>query len=95
MDPLWNCRPMLNQYRLNRKFNSLQLVSERLSTALKKVRKMDKIGGKSLGSLTDDRIMKITNYYGKAIADNAHDIQKMQGAIYTFLLHFNSTDQEL
>ena len=56
---------------------------------------MDKIGGKSLGSLTDDRIMKITNYYGKAIADNAHDIQKMQGAIYTFLLHFNSTDQEL
>jgi hypothetical protein len=67
-------------------------ISKRLSTALRKLRKTEKLGGKGKGALTDKKIKKLANYYGKAIRCNAPDIKKMKRGIYASIMHCSSTD---
>lgn len=50
-------------------------------------------GGKK-GNLTEDIIVKLTNYYRKAIKDNAPDVNKMKTAIFASLFHCISTDKK-
>ena len=48
------------------------------------------IGGK--GKLTDEKVFKIQNYYGRAIKDNAGDTELMKKRIFAILFHMTSTD---
>ncbi|GFX34512.1 uncharacterized protein TNCV_3657501 [Trichonephila clavipes] len=50
------------------------------------------IGGKKVGSLKETIIVKLTNFYRRAIKDNCNDIEKMKSAIYATLYHCSSTD---
>lgn len=65
-------------------------VAKRMGAAIRKLKQDEKLGGR--GKLTDVVIEKIQNYYGKAIKDQAPDINKMKDAIYASLFHMVSTD---
>ena len=71
-------------------------VSKRMGTALRNLVAMSKaqkvqLSGK--GKLTQMKIAKIQNYYGKAIKDNSSDIQLMKKCIMAILLHLSSTNK--
>nr|XP_042896708.1 uncharacterized protein LOC122269121 [Parasteatoda tepidariorum] len=76
----------------------LNHVSKRLGTGLRnKVKELRSkgvtIGGRKKGSLKESTIIKLTNFYRKAIKDNCPDITKMKSAIYASLLHCSSSDK--
>lgn len=73
-------------------------VAKRLGTGLRnKVKEWRSkgitIGGRKEGSLKEDTIVKLTNFYRKAIKDNVPDLEKMKTAIYATLFHCSSTDE--
>lgn len=72
----------------------LNHVSKRLGTALRKARQEKKLGGRGIGTLTDTKINKLTNYYGKAIRSHSESIDEMKKAIYATLSHCSSTDSK-
>lgn len=77
----------------------LNHVAKRLGTALRnKVKewrtKGECLGGRKKGSLTDEKIVRLTNYYRKAIKDNAPDVNKMKTAIFASLHHCMSSDNK-
>ncbi|GFT71819.1 uncharacterized protein TNCV_4588781 [Trichonephila clavipes] len=51
------------------------------------------IGGRKEGNLKENTIVKLTNFYRKAIKDNAPDVRKMKSAILASLFHCSSTDK--
>ena len=70
-------------------------VSKRMGAALRNLKAEAKaakkpIGGK--GKLTDEKVVKIQNYYGRAIKDNAGDTELMKKRIFAILFHMTSTD---
>ncbi|GFW76304.1 uncharacterized protein TNCV_1580831 [Trichonephila clavipes] len=72
-------------------------ISKRLGTGLRsKIKEWRSkgvcIGGKKVGSLKETTIVKLTNFYRKAIKDNCNDVEKMKSAIYATLYHCSSTD---
>ena len=70
-------------------------VSKRMGTALKKLVDSSKAQGSTIsgkGKLTQEKILKIQNYYGRAIKDNAHDIELAKKRIYAILFHMTSSD---
>ncbi|GFV38332.1 uncharacterized protein TNCV_3951951 [Trichonephila clavipes] len=50
------------------------------------------IGGKNVGSLKETTIVKLTNFYRKAIKYNCNDVERIKSAIYVILYHCSSTD---
>ncbi|GBM42296.1 hypothetical protein AVEN_235009-1 [Araneus ventricosus] len=76
----------------------LNYVAKRLGTGLRnKVKECRSkgvtIGGRKEGSLKESTILKLTNFYRKAIKDNVPDVQKMKAAIFASLFHTSSTDK--
>ncbi|GFV33996.1 uncharacterized protein TNCV_2613941 [Trichonephila clavipes] len=74
-------------------------VSKRLCTSLRKAVKEWRargvsLGGKSRGSLKEERIKKLSQYYQNAIHWNKGDVEAMKTAIYATLFHSISTDQK-
>lgn len=74
-------------------------VAKRMGTALRnKVKEWRAkgvcLGGRKRGNLTEDVIVKLTNYYRKAIKDNIPEIKKMKEAIYASLYHSMSTNNK-
>lgn len=74
-------------------------VSKRLGTGLREVVKKSKakgitLGGKKHGSLKEETIKKLTNYYQNAIIKNKGDVHKMKTAIYATLFHAISNDKK-
>nr|XP_042913580.1 uncharacterized protein LOC122273614 [Parasteatoda tepidariorum] len=75
----------------------LNHVAKRLGTALRnkvkewRIKKVT-LGGRKKGNLTEANILKLQNYYRKAIRQNVPDISKMKSAIYASLKHCSSTD---
>lgn len=72
-------------------------VAKRLGTALRNKVKEHRIkgeclGGKKRGQLTEGTIIKLGNFYRKAVKDNAPAIQKMKTAIFASLYHCLSTN---
>ncbi|GFX15201.1 uncharacterized protein TNCV_2709061 [Trichonephila clavipes] len=72
-------------------------ISKRIGTGLRRKVKEWRIkcvciGGKNVGSLKETTIVKLTNFYRKAIKDNCNDVEKMKSAIYDTLYHCFSTD---
>lgn len=68
-------------------------VAKRMGTALRNIATKERLGGKSPGALTVDKIDRITKYYRGAICDNVGDRDKMKRSIYAILDHCRSTDQ--
>ena len=80
-----------------KKIECVNHVTKRMGTALRTLvekRKAQKlpIGGR--GKLTDDRIKKLTNYYGRAIKDNAGTLKAMEDAVWASFFHTLSTDDD-
>ncbi|GFY26213.1 uncharacterized protein TNCV_355291 [Trichonephila clavipes] len=74
-------------------------VSKRVGTSLRKAVKEWRargvsLGGKSRGSLKEDTIKKLSQYYQNAIHWNKGDVEAMKTAIYATLFHSISTDQK-
>ena len=80
------------------KVECINHVTKRLRTGLcKKVAewcsKKVTIGRHKEGSFKEDMIIKLGNFYRKAIQDNVPDIQKRKSAVFAFLYHCSSTDK--
>ncbi|GFV18752.1 uncharacterized protein TNCV_4756391 [Trichonephila clavipes] len=74
-------------------------VSKRLGTSLRKAVKEWRargvsLGGKSRGSLKEETIKKLSQYYQNAIHWNKGDAEAMKTAIYATLFHCISTHQK-
>ena len=72
-------------------------VSKRMGTALNHLKDKCKVQGQSItgkGKLTNQMIIKIQNYHGHAIKDNAGDVSLMKRRICAILVHLTSTDKE-
>ena len=81
--------------RPTEKLECVNHVTKRIGTALRNLVQNKKaqgqpIGGK--GKLTDLRIKKLTNSYGKAIKGNREDLTAMQDAVWASCLHTVSTN---
>ena len=71
-------------------------VQKRVGTALRKLKKENKvIGGKGKLHVTDAMIDKLQNYYGIAIRSNSGDLEAMKSTIYACLFHVASSDEIL
>ena len=64
----------------------------RLKSSHKGVKLADGKGVSGKGRLTDAKIDLLQNYYGLAVRENLHDIDKMAKAIKAFLYHVASSD---
>ena len=70
-------------------------ISKRMGTALRKLVETCRAQGKSIsgrGQLTKEKIMKIQNYYGRAVKDNADNVELMKKRIFAILFHMSSTN---
>eukprot|EP00795_Rhopilema_esculentum_P016781 gene16781-8241_t len=70
-------------------------VAKRMGTALNNIVAEAKSQGSSVsgkGKLTKEKILKIQNYYGKAVKDNAGNIELMKKRIFAILFHLTSDD---
>ena len=65
-------------------------IALRHSIAVSKVQKQS-LSGK--GTLTQDKIAKIQNYYGHAIKDYSSDITLLNRRIFAILFRFSSSDE--
>lgn len=78
-----------------KKEDCINHVKKRMGTALRtlitKSKKDQPIGGK--GSLTQNLIKKLTDYYGQALRENA-DVKEMQRAVMATFYHVTSTDDD-
>ncbi len=71
-------------------------VSKRMGTALNNLLASSRAQGESLsgrGKLTKEKILKIQNYYGKAIKENVGDSELMKKRIFLILYHLSSNDE--
>ncbi|CAL1300021.1 unnamed protein product [Larinioides sclopetarius] len=72
----------------------LNHVAKRLGTGLRnKVKEWRTIAGSKEGSLKESTILKLTNFYRKAIKENVPDVQKMKTAIFSSLYHSSTTNK--
>ncbi len=71
-------------------------ISKRMGTALRKLSAESKSQGASIsgkGKLTQAKILKIQNYYGRAIKDHADDVDLLKKRLMAILFHLSSTDE--
>ena len=76
------------------KLECLNHASKRMGTALRKLAKDEKLGGRGEGRLTAAKCDELQKYYYGAIIDNLPDVARMKNAIYGTLWHSMSTDEE-
>ena len=70
-------------------------VSKRMGTALRTIVTASKAQKNSIagkGKLTQTKMKRIQNYYGKAIKDHSHDVKLCKKRIMAILFHLSSTD---
>ena len=82
--------------KLIQKEDCINHVSKRMGTALRKLVDVSKAQGKSIsgrGKMTKEKILKIQNFYGRAVKDNANDIPLLKKRIFAILFHMSSSDQ--
>ena len=71
-------------------------ISKRMGTALRNLVATSKAQRQSIagkGKLTQERITKVQNYYGRAIKDNANDVELMKKRIFAILFHLSSSNE--
>ena len=67
---------------------------KRLGTALLKLSKTAKLGGKGHGRLTKKKALRLQQYYRAAIAQHTGDADGMRNAVWATLFHCMSTDED-
>ena len=78
------------------KKDCLNHVSKRMGKALRDLIALSKSQKESIsgkGKLTQEKVNKIQNYYGRAIKDNVGDIPLLKKRIFAILLHLSSSDK--
>ena len=78
------------------KIDCVNHVTKRLGTALRNLvqtRKAQHAPIHGRGKLTEERIKKLTNYYGRAIKDNSGDLEAMERAVWASFFHTMSADE--
>ena len=71
-------------------------IYKRMGTALRRLSVEAKAQGSSIsgkGKLTNAKIMKIQNYYGRAIKEYSNDVDLLKKRIFAIFFHLSSTDQ--
>lgn len=79
-----------NIYEVN-KMECTNHVAKRIGTALKKGKNLNKLRGKKEGSLTEDKITRLSNYFPKAFKQET-TVENINNSIYDALKHCMSTD---
>ncbi len=74
------------------KLECINHAHKRMGTALRKLSKEQRLGGKGKGRLTAAKCKHLQNYYRGAILDNVGNMEKMKCAIWSGLFHSMSTD---
>lgn len=75
--------------------NKLECINhahKRMGTALRKLAKEERLGGRGVGRLTENKCDSLQNFYRGAILDNLPNIDKMRAAVWASLYHSMSTD---
>ena len=70
-------------------------VSKRMGKALRDLIAVSKSQKESIsgkGKLTQEKVVKIQNYYGRAIKDNSDNIPVLKNRIFAILFHLSSSD---
>lgn len=67
---------------------------KRMGTALRKLTKEQRLGGRGVGRLTENKCDSLQNFYRGAILDNIPNVDKMRSAVWAGLYHSMSTDEE-
>ena len=65
-----------------------------MGTALRNKAKEDRLGGRGVGKLTNDKCTHLQNYYRDAILNNLGNQEAMNHAIWASLFHCCSTDED-
>lgn len=74
------------------KLECINHAHKRMGTALRKLSKLGKLGGKGLGKLTAPKCKALQNFYRGAIINNQGSVDKMKAEIWAGLLHNMSSD---
>ena len=86
----------LNPYH-PQQINKLECINhahKRMGTALRKLAKEQRLGGRGVGRLTENKCDSLQNFYRGAILDNLDNVDNMRKAIWAGLYHSMSTDEE-
>ncbi|KAK7106560.1 hypothetical protein V1264_017799 [Littorina saxatilis] len=75
------------------KLDCVNHAHKRMGTALRKLAKAERLGGKGVGRLTEGKCDSIQKYYRGAIVNNLDNIDKMRSSIWSTLYHCMSTDE--
>ena len=66
---------------------------KRMGTALRKLSKENRLGGKGTGRLTERKCDNLQNFYRGAILDNLTSVEAMRSAVWATFFHSISTDE--
>ncbi len=75
------------------KLECINHAHKRMGTALRKLTKEKRLGGRGKGRLTAAKCNNLQNYYRGAILDNLGNLESMRAAIWAGLFHSMSTDE--
>ena len=87
----------MNVYGEDIKIEKLECVNhahKRMGTALRKLSKEERLGGRGKGRLTEAKCKDLQNFYRGAIINNLGDTESMRNAIWAALWHSMSTDDQ-
>ncbi|XP_076456280.1 uncharacterized protein LOC143290587 [Babylonia areolata] len=76
------------------KLECINHAHKQMGTALRKLAKEERLGGRGTGRLTEKKCDMLQDYYGNAIRSNTNNIDNMRRAIWAGLYHSMSTDEE-
>ena len=74
------------------KLECINHAHKRMGTALRKLAKTEKLGGRRAGRLTMDKCNILQSYHRNAIQENLGNVDEMKNAVLATLRHSMSTD---
>ena len=77
-----------------KKLDCMNHAHKRMGTALRKLAKEQRLGGRGVGRLTENKCDSLQNFYRGAILDNLPNVDKIKSAVWAGLWHSMSTDEE-
>ena len=77
-----------------KKLECVNHAHKRMGSALRKLSKEERLGGRGRGRLTEAKCKDLQNFYRGAIVNNLGDTSSMRNSIWAGLWHSMSTDEE-
>ncbi|XP_070174254.1 uncharacterized protein [Littorina saxatilis] len=75
------------------KLDCINHAHKHMGSALRKLTKDKRLGGKGVGRLTEGKCDSMHNYYWGAIINNLYNIDRMRSSVWSTLFHCMSTDE--